>query len=300
MYRSDVYKHPTLHNYIFSIMKFKILLAAFIGIMLFLIPDAGFTRENGAPSNRVGAPTRAGDGSTCGTNGCHDSFTVDSGSGTLSLAVPDQFEAGDTINITIRVEESGAVRYGFQATVRGVNDLVRSTGEILLSNGTKFSDALGEYITHSSSVETTGAAEWTFRWVAPETDVQNIVVYAAAVAGNGANSANQDHVYTTNSSVPVSTSIESTNVPESFEVYAAYPNPFHSISTITYSLNHPEPVQFAMYDALGRLVKSMDEGYKQAGTHEILINGDDLPTGTYYYRIHTPSSQKTHTLTRIR
>ena len=280
-------------------MKFK-LLAAAIAIILLLIPDLGFTRKNGAPSNRVGAPTRAGDGSTCGTNGCHDSFTDNAGAGSLTLSTPDRFEAGDTVDITIRIEQSDGVLFGFQATVRGADDLVRSTGEILLTNGTKFSDALGEYITHSAAVANTGSAEWTFQWVAPDTDVQDIVVYAAAVAGNDGNAANQDYVYTANSSSVVSTSIENADVPGAFELYAAYPNPFTSSATITYSLQHAEPVQFALYDALGRMVKSLDEGYKQAGTHEILISGDDLPTGTYYYRIHTPSSQKTHTLTRIR
>ena len=280
-------------------MKFKILVVV-IGTILLLIPDLGFTRENGAPSNRVGAPTRAGDGATCATNGCHDSFTVNSGSGNLTVSTPGQYEAGDTIAITVRIEQSDAVQFGFQATVRGVNDLVRSTGEILLTNGTKFSDALSEYITHSSAVQSAGSAEWTFRWVAPDTDIQDIVVYVAGVAGNDGNAANQDHVYTANASVATSTSIEENGVPQAFEVYAAYPNPFTSSATVTYSLQHPEPVQFALYDALGRVVQTLDEGFKEAGTHEILISGDDLPTGTYYYRIHTSSTQKTHTLTRIR
>lgn len=279
-------------------MKFKLLVVIF-GAILLLIPDLGFTRKNGAPSNRVGAPTRAGDGATCATNGCHDSFTLNSGPGNLAITVPDQYEAGDTVAITVRVEQSDAVLFGFQASVRGVSDLVRSTGEILLADGTKFSDALGEYITHSSAVANSGSAEWTFQWVAPE-NPENIVVYAAGVAGNDGNAANQDQVYTANASVPISISNETEDLPGAFELYAAYPNPFRSTATVTYSLQHPEPVRFALYDALGRLVQSLDEGYKEAGTHEILVSGEDLPTGTYYYRIHTPSSQKSHTLIRIR
>ena len=299
MCKDAVHSPLFFHNYFISIMNFKLLVVV-VGIVLLMIPDLGLTRKNGAPANRAGAPTRAGAGDTCATSGCHDSFTLDSGAGNLSVTVPNQFQAGDTLDITVRIEQSDAVQFGFQATVRGMDDLVRSTGEILLTNGTKFSDALGEYITHSASILSSGTAEWTFQWVAPASDVQDIVVYAAAVAGNDGNAANQDYVYTANSSSAVSTSIEQDNVPGSFEIYTAYPNPFTSTATVTYSLQHAEPVQFALYDALGRVVKSLDEGYKQAGTHEILIDGGDLPTGTYYYRIHTPTSQKTHTLTRVR
>ena len=185
-------------------MKIKLLVAA-LGLTFLLIPDLALTRKNGAPSNRLGAPTRAGDGATCATNGCHESFAVNSGGGTFSVTAPNQFEAGDTLDITVRIEQSDAVQFGFQATVRGVDDLVRSTGEILLTDGTKFSDALSEYITHSSAILNSGSAEWTFKWVAPSTDPQDIVVYAAGVAGNDGNAANQDHVYTTNSSLAVTT-----------------------------------------------------------------------------------------------
>ena len=282
-------------------MKYKVLFVFSCIVCIFLIvPIQSFTNSAGAPANRVGAPTRAGDGSTCATSGCHDTFQLDSGSGMLSITVPERFEAGDTISITVTIAQSDAGRFGFQASVRGTADLVRSTGEMLTTNGTKFADAIGEYITHDGAIRSAGSAEWTFRWVAPQEDPQDIVVYAAAVAANDNNNRTGDRVYSTLASVPVRTSIESADLPDSFELYTAYPNPFTNNTTISYTLQHPEPVQFALYDALGRLVKSVNQGYQQAGTHEILVSGDELPAGTYYYRIHTPSSQKTHTLTRVR
>ena len=281
-------------------MKYKILfILSSIVFVLLIIPVQSFTNSSGAPANRVGAPTRAGDGSTCATSGCHDSFQLNSGSGALSVTVPDRFAAGDTIDITVAISQSDAGRFGFQASVRGINDLVRSTGEILPTDGTKFADAIGEYITHDGAIRNAGSAEWTFRWVAPQEDPQNIVVYAASVAGNDNNNRVGDRVYSASASVPVRTSIENPDILDSFELNAAYPNPFSNRTTISYTLQHPEPVRFALYDVLGRLVKSVDAGYQQAGTHEILVTGDELPAGTYFYRIHTPSSQKTHTLTRV-
>lgn len=282
-------------------MKYKLLFGLFSIVCVLLIqPVTSFTNSKGAPANRVGAPTRAGEGSTCATSGCHDTFGLNSGSGTLSIIVPERFEAGDTVSISVRIEQGDADRFGFQATVRGVSDLVRSSGEILLTNNTEFADAIGEYITHNDAIINSGSAEWTFQWVAPAEDPQNIVVYAAAVAGNNNNNRAGDRVYSANASVPVRTSIEDHDVPGTFELYTAYPNPFQTTTTVSYTLQYPEPVQFALYDALGRMVQSVNQGYQQAGTHEILISGDDLPAGTYYYRIHTPSSQKTHTLTRVR
>ena len=268
--------------------------------VIILIPSQGLTNSSGAPAKRTGAPSRVGAEDTCATSGCHESFAVNSGQGTLSITVPSQFEPGDTVAITIRVEQTGGREFGFQATVRGSSDPVRSTGTILLNGETKFSDALGEYITHNPAKKTADAAEWTFNWVAPTEGAENIIVYAAGVAGNDNNNPMGDQVYTTSTSLPVRVSVEGEVPGESFDVHAAYPNPFRSFTTVSYSLQRSEPVRFALYDALGRLVQSIDEGHKTAGTHEIHINGDALPTGTYYYQIHTPSSQKSHTLTRVK
>ena len=270
--------------------------------IIILIPTQGFTNKNGAPSNRTGAPTRGGgEGSTCATSGCHESFQVNSGSGSVSITIPDRYEPGDTISITIRVEQSGASNFGFQATIRKSSDLARGLGTMLLTNETEFADAIAEHITHNASIQQANSAEWTFDWIAPEEDdAENIVVYAAGVAGNNNNNPMGDRVYTANATLPVQVSIDSELPSRSFELYQAYPNPFRSITTVSYSLEHAEPVRFALYDALGRLVKSLDQGMQTAGTHEILLSGDDLPAGTYYYQIHTPSNQKSHTLTRVR
>ncbi len=270
-----------------------------IGLILFL-PIQALTNSDGAPANRAGAPPNE---NTCALSGCHDSFELNSGAGTLSITIPDQFEAGDTVSITVRIEQAGASRFGFQATARSASESTQPAGTWLADNSTKFADALKEYITHNGAKEVDDAAEWTIRWVAPDSDPEDVVIYAASVAGNDNNNRSGDRVYSASAMLPVQTSIESNHDPlpqGSFELDNAYPNPFRHTTRVSYTLPHAEPVQVALYDALGRLVKTVDDGFKPAGVHEVLISGEDLPAGTYYYQINTPSNSKTHTLTRVR
>jgi len=61
------------------------------------------------------------------------------------------------------------------------------------------------------------------------------------------------------------------------------PNPFHGRAEISFSLPRSEEVRLAVYDAQGRLVKTLAEGPRGAGTHHITVS--DLESGVYFYRL---------------
>ncbi len=77
------------------------------------------------------------------------------------------------------------------------------------------------------------------------------------------------------------------DLPNQFKLYQNYPNPFNPTTTITYELPEPSSVTINIYDMLGNEVESIKQGYKQAGNHEVLFNGENLSSGVYIYKLIT-------------
>ena len=71
-----------------------------------------------------------------------------------------------------------------------------------------------------------------------------------------------------------------------------YPNPFgpgsqsgQSNTEIAFSLHRKSSVELRLYDAGGRLVKTLLSGVVEAGNHEIVVDGANLAPGIYYYTL---------------
>ena len=81
-------------------------------------------------------------------------------------------------------------------------------------------------------------------------------------------------------------------VPQSIELAQNYPNPFSSTTAISYQLNKQNDVQVAVYDILGREVKTFKVGLQTPGTHAVHWDGKDnfgtrIASGVYFYRLQT-------------
>jgi photosystem II stability/assembly factor-like uncharacterized protein len=66
-----------------------------------------------------------------------------------------------------------------------------------------------------------------------------------------------------------------------------FPNPFSVNSTIRYHLAQPEVVSLKVYNSLGQLVLSPVNERKEAGLHEVVVNGTEMPAGIYFYQLQT-------------
>jgi hypothetical protein len=87
-----------------------------------------------------------------------------------------------------------------------------------------------------------------------------------------------------------------TGVPdESDEVHSVvslgnHPNPFGRATTIAFSLSRPSHVTLAVYDIAGHKVRTLEEGHRTAGDHEIRWDarnegGHTVANGTYFLRL---------------
>jgi hypothetical protein len=70
-----------------------------------------------------------------------------------------------------------------------------------------------------------------------------------------------------------------------FNLNQNYPNPFNPNTVISYSLPSSSNVKLNVYNTLGQVVKTLDSGYKKAGSYSINFNASDLSSGIYFYKL---------------
>lgn len=84
--------------------------------------------------------------------------------------------------------------------------------------------------------------------------------------------------------------------PGSNRQLANYPNPFSSSTEIRYELPDIAYVTLKIYDVVGNNVKTLVDGYQNAGAKSVLwdgkdANGTDLGSGSYMYELNVRPAQ---------
>ncbi|MFC6998890.1 S8 family serine peptidase [Rufibacter roseus] len=67
----------------------------------------------------------------------------------------------------------------------------------------------------------------------------------------------------------------------------AYPNPFRGTTTLSYAVEQDGFVTVEVYNARGHKITTLVAEEKAAGSYSVPFNGQNLPTGTYLYRVST-------------
>ncbi len=85
----------------------------------------------------------------------------------------------------------------------------------------------------------------------------------------------------------VITSVDFSNdeIPNRYFLYQNYPNPFNPSTNIQFNVSSRQFVTLKIYDILGREITTLINEYKEAGTHSIQFNAEELPGGVYFYRL---------------
>ena len=272
--------------------RYMILLSAMM-LTLALAVEDGAAFSGGPPDGHAGNPPNQ---LTCVA--CHGDFPLNSGNGQLELVgVPGTIGVGQTYRLTVRLNDPGQSRWGFELTV--INAQNESSGTIVVTDpdSTQLSDnpaPAPDYLKHTSAGTrrgTAGPREWSFDWIAGG-DSQ-VEFYVAGNAANNDGTTFGDFIYaiheTAGGGAAVATA-EPAAGHERIRLLQNQPNPFNPMTSIGFTLRADSRVTLRIFDARGVLVRSLIDGEVAAGDHTVVWEGTDLAgapasSGVYFYRL---------------
>ena len=80
------------------------------------------------------------------------------------------------------------------------------------------------------------------------------------------------------------------NTAQTFKLFENYPNPFNPTTQITFNLDKPQTISLKIFDIRGRLVRTIQSGFMESGTHTFRWDGSDAQgrraaSGVYLYQL---------------
>lgn len=70
-----------------------------------------------------------------------------------------------------------------------------------------------------------------------------------------------------------------------FELEQNYPNPFNPSTKISYTIPQRSNVKLRVYNMLAQLEAELVNDSQEAGHYQVIFNGSNLPSGTYFYKL---------------
>jgi uncharacterized delta-60 repeat protein len=70
-----------------------------------------------------------------------------------------------------------------------------------------------------------------------------------------------------------------------YKLFQNYPNPFNPVTHIRYSIPKASFVIIKLYDILGREISTLISKEENAGSYELKLDGSNLSSGVYFYRM---------------
>jgi hypothetical protein len=90
------------------------------------------------------------------------------------------------------------------------------------------------------------------------------------------------------------------NVPQSFALENAYPNPFNATTHIRFSIPKEGPVRLAVFDVRGAEIATLVDGHLPAGDMEVRWDAAGRPSGMYFIRLTAGGRHQTCKVTLVR
>ena len=90
------------------------------------------------------------------------------------------------------------------------------------------------------------------------------------------------------------------NVPSDFALLGNYPNPFNASTLIKFRLVDPGDVTLEIFNLMGQKIETIHNGFLTSGEHELSWNGDNVPSGVYFYRLAAGEKSSTKKMTLLK
>lgn len=274
--------------------------AVFLLLLLCLgILPAFEMMDNSGQAGKTGSPGEA----TCQTT-CHNSNTLNDGIGsvTISSDMPNwEYMTGDTYNISVTVTRAGISLFGFGLECLDGSSPNQNAGVFLVTNSaeTQIKNATVNSVVRKNMVHKynggigSGTKTFSFKWIAPATNLGNITFYAAGNAANGNNLASGDFIYTaTQVATPAlgASVIENTGTKKELSIF---PNPVHDRFNLKLETESGETVRVSLYSIEGKEIALLYEGETNGNSLELSLSlPENIPAGLYFIRTNKGHSGK--------
>jgi len=83
------------------------------------------------------------------------------------------------------------------------------------------------------------------------------------------------------------------DIPETFALFANYPNPFNPGTKIRYAIPQNSLVVLKVFDLRGREIATLVNERKASGIYEVTFDGGNLSSGIYFYQLRTDNYSQT-------
>lgn len=169
-----------------------------------LLVTKAYTSSEGPPEEVTGAPGEL----TCAQSGCHDSFELNSGTGSVTITgVPSQYEPGAAYDLVVTVAREEQVRGGFQLTAKKPDGTRAGDLPLITGAGTRYPRDFDPPITGPQYIEHRAARDgssvsWNVQWIAPAAGSGTSTLYVAGNSANGDFDSTSDRIYTNSYAIP--------------------------------------------------------------------------------------------------
>ncbi|HEX9656166.1 MAG TPA: exo-alpha-sialidase [Bacteroidota bacterium] len=110
------------------------------------------------------------------------------------------------------------------------------------------------------------------------------------------NSTGAYQIWTSPIDITTGVTSDNENHASEFNLHQNFPNPFNPQTTIAFDLLDGDRVRLTVYDTNGRTVSALLDEYREMGRHEVLFDGSDIASGTYYYQLRVGEMTKTNAM----
>ena len=188
--------------------KRNVVVYGIFGLILFI--SLGMA-NNEDPDGKAGVNGSPGE-QTCAKSNCHNSFTLNSGSGSVTISSTDlvnwNYTPGQTYNISVTVDQAGIdlFGFGFEALASdgsNAGTLTAGTGSHAV-NATVAGNSRRTLTQTQNGGATSNSHTWNFTWHAPTTGM-DVTFYAVGNAANGNGGRTGDYIYTTSQALTFAT-----------------------------------------------------------------------------------------------
>lgn len=253
-----------------------------------LVAAVANIESNGAPAGHTNAPGEL----TCDRSGCHVGAALNSGTAALSVDLGSMqgYQPGVVYPITVRIEQLGRERFGFQ--MLALNDAdTTNAGDFIATDSVRTKVITGtqqfagrRYMTYrfpGTQPLSTGVGKWTFLWQAPLTANGPVSFYTAAAAANNDGTDQGDTIYTKVLTLPV-LPVARTEAAATALSSTLYPNPSRGMLHLSYLSEGKGLTQIYLQSTSGaqrvQLLSRMDPPGAQRLTADLR---GLIPSGSY-------------------